>query len=128
MKILVVDDSLSIRKSASKILSSAGYTVETAEDGYRALAALAADEPPDLILLDLTMDNLDGRAFLRTVRANPRYERLPIIVLTASTSSFDLGRADMYANDTLKKPFRKAALLAAVERLLGTQALAAEAE
>lgn len=80
--ILVVDDSSTVRKFVSVSLSLRGFRVVTAEDGMDALEKLP-QEPVDLIITDLNMPNMDGMELIRTLRDNPNYKELPIIILTS---------------------------------------------
>lgn len=80
--ILVVDDSATVRKFVSVSLSMQGFRVLTAEDGMDALEKLPC-EPVDLIITDLNMPNMDGMELVRTLRSNPTYKELPIIILTS---------------------------------------------
>jgi CheY-like chemotaxis protein len=80
--VLVVDDDPDIRESLGSILTEEGYFVRTARNGVEALQRMA-DQPPDLVLLDLMMPVLDGWHVMRIVRADPRLRHTPIIVLSA---------------------------------------------
>ncbi len=103
--ILVVDDSATVRKFVSVSLSMQGFRVVTAEDGMDALEKLPR-EHVDLIITDLNMPNMDGMELARTLRSNPLYQELPIIILTSlvekslKTESEKLG-----INSFLNKPF-----------------------
>jgi DNA-binding response OmpR family regulator len=90
VRILFVDDDPILREFAIVNLASEQATVETAQDGHAALAAIAA-ATPDIVLLDLEMPNLDGFGVLEALRADPRWQGLPVIVVT--------GREDVEAVD-----------------------------
>jgi two-component system, chemotaxis family, chemotaxis protein CheY len=84
--ILVVDDSSTVRKFVSVSLSMQGFHVVTAEDGMDALEKLPR-EPIDLVITDLNMPNMDGMEMIRTLRENPTFKELPIIILTSLNES-----------------------------------------
>ena len=79
--VLVVDDMADARDVLARLLRLGGFKSVTAEDGYSALAAVQA-QPPDLVLLDLTMHGMDGVELLRTLRSDPRYKDLPVVLFT----------------------------------------------
>jgi CheY-like chemotaxis protein len=117
-RILVVDDSPSIRKVVSSILEARGYSVRTSDDGDVALKALA-EEPFSLILLDFTMPTMNGLQFTRAMRAVERWRSIPVVLMT--------GRADRVreqfvelsgAMDVITKPFDEEALVTVVEHAL----------
>lgn len=116
--ILVVDDNAVIRRITSVALRRAGHTPVAAESAAEALALLE-ETPVELALLDLAMPDVDGLTLLRQLRADPRFQRLPIIMLTASAHDEDrmIARA-AGANDFLTKPASSAELLATVNRWL----------
>src|SRR4051794_7271338 len=80
--VLVVDDVPDAREVVVRLLKRRGYQAVTAEDGYEALAAVNT-QPPDLVLLDLTMPRLDGVAVLKALREDPRWKHLPVVLFTA---------------------------------------------
>lgn len=103
--ILVVDDSSTVRKFVSVSLSMQGFKVITAGDGMEALEKLPA-EKPDLIITDLNMPNMDGFEFIRTLRENPDYQDIPVIILTSLSdkTNKELGLKSG-AHSYLIKPF-----------------------
>jgi CheY-like chemotaxis protein len=117
-RVLVVDDKASSRELVRTLLERAGYAVSEAADGREALA-VAREAPPDLILLDLQMPVLDGFGALHQLRADPRFEKLPIVALTASAMQGDREKA-IAAGFTgyVSKPVRLAVLRAELARLL----------
>jgi chemosensory pili system protein ChpA (sensor histidine kinase/response regulator) len=118
--ILVVDDSLSMRHVLSTAVTKAGWNPLQARDGLEALEMVhRATRPPDLILLDIEMPRMDGYEFLSTMRAQPAYEDLPIVMLTSrgSDKHRDKARA-LGATDYLVKPFREDVLVATIDRLV----------
>ncbi|MFD7506457.1 response regulator transcription factor [Streptomyces sp. NPDC059850] len=115
-RILVVDDEPSVREAIGRALRSEGYEVDTAGDGLAALRRID-EEPPDLVLLDVTMPRLDGLAVARRVRASGR--TVPIMMVTGRDSVGDrIVGLDNGADDYLTKPFACDELLARVRALL----------
>jgi two-component system KDP operon response regulator KdpE len=113
--VLIVDDEAQIRRALRTGLSGHGYTVETAEDGEAALAAIAA-RPHDVVVLDLVMPGIDGFEVLRQLR---EWSRLPVIVLSAHGEEHDKVEAlDLGADDYLTKPFGMGELLARLRAVL----------
>ena len=117
--VMVVDDSLTVRKITSRMLTREGYRVVTAKDGVEALELLQ-DELPAVILLDIEMPRLDGYEVTRAIRANSRLAHIPIIMITSRTAekhrqyAFDLG-----VNHYMGKPFNEDELLGEIARLTG---------
>jgi len=122
-KILVVDDDPDILDAITTILSTQPYSIDTARDGIECVDKVRANVP-DLIVLDLLMPKKDGFAVVRELRDNPRYEKVPILILTsvredASRRRYELetGLA-MDVQDYLEKPVSPADLLERVSNLL----------
>jgi chemosensory pili system protein ChpA (sensor histidine kinase/response regulator) len=118
--VLVVDDSLSMRHVLSTAIKRAGWNAEQARDGVEALEIVhRAARPPDLILLDIEMPRMDGYEFLSTMRAQPAFADLPIVMLTSRGSDRHREKARaLGATDYLVKPFREDVLVATIERLV----------
>ena len=119
--ILVADDEPNIVLSLEFILKQAGYRVRVAEDGEAALAAIGA-EPTDLLVLDAMMPKRDGFDVCGTIRANPAWASLRILMLTAkgSDAERDKGLA-LGADDYLTKPFSNREVVERVRQLLATR-------
>ncbi|GAB4396659.1 MAG: twitching motility response regulator PilG [Rhodoferax sp.] len=116
LKILVVDDSNTIRRSAEIFLKAGQYEVVLAEDGFDALSKVS-DYQPDLIFCDILMPRLDGYQTCAIIKRNARYAHVPIVMLSSKDGVFDKARGRMVgAQDYLTKPFTKDQLLHAVER------------
>ncbi|MFH2009928.1 MAG: Hpt domain-containing protein [bacterium] len=118
-RILVCDDSRSIREVVSRILQAEGYGVELAHDGWDAWERMAG-RPVDLLLTDLEMPRMDGYALIEKVRKAPDYERLPILVLSSRTGEENQRRAKRAGADGfLYKPVNRRVIIARIQELLG---------
>jgi twitching motility two-component system response regulator PilG len=114
IKVMVVDDSNTIRRSAEIFLSQAGYQVILAEDGFDALAKIA-DHNPDVVFIDIMMPRLDGYQACALIKKNPRFKTTPVIMLSSKDGIFDRARGRMVGSDLyLTKPFTKDTLLSVV--------------
>jgi twitching motility two-component system response regulator PilG len=114
IKVMVIDDSNTIRKSAEIFLVQAGYQVVLAEDGFDALAKIA-DHQPDVIFCDILMPRLDGYQTCALIKKNPRLSPTPVIMLSSKDGLFDRARGRMVGSDEyLTKPFTKDSLLKTV--------------
>ena len=117
-KVLIVDDSVTVRKVTSRLMERQGWVVVTAKDGVDAVEQLQ-DIYPDIVLLDIEMPKMDGFEVLRTVRHDERLKDLPIIMITSRTGekhkqqAFELG-----VNSYLGKPFQEAGLMSTIEEVL----------
>jgi len=118
-KILVVDDEPNIVISLEFLMKQAGFEVRAVEDGEAALAAIAQD-PPDLVLLDVMMPKKDGYEVCQTVRANPDWKAVKIIMLTAKGRDVEREKGlALGADDYITKPFATRDLVEKVRELLG---------
>ncbi|MGH8470698.1 MAG: response regulator [Gammaproteobacteria bacterium] len=114
VKVLVADDSNTIRRSAELFLRKAGCEVVYGEDGFDALAKIP-DFKPDLIFVDVMMPKLDGYQVCAVVKQHPRFKATPVIMLTSKDNVFDRARAKLLgADEYLTKPFTRDSLLNAV--------------
>ena len=114
IKIMVIDDSQTIRSTAESLLTKQGYLIVTASDGFEALAKIAND-PPDLIFIDIMMPRLDGYQACALIKANPRYAGIPVIMLSSKDGLFDRARGRIVgSNEYLTKPFTRDELIEAV--------------
>lgn len=115
MKIMVIDDSVTIRRSAEIFLKASGCEVILAEDGFDALAKIS-NEHPDLIFVDIMMPRLDGYQTCSLIKRNARYKSTPVIMLSSKDGLFDRARGRMVGSDQyLTKPFTQESLLSAVQ-------------
>jgi twitching motility two-component system response regulator PilG len=114
IKVMVIDDSNTIRKSAEIFLLQAGAQVVLAEDGFDALAKIN-DHQPDVVFCDILMPRLDGYQTCSLIKKNPRFGATPVIMLSSKDGLFDRARGRMVGSDEyLTKPFTKDSLLATV--------------
>ena len=114
VRVLVIDDSNTIRRSAEIFLRQGGHEVILAEDGFDALAKVN-DHTPDLIFCDILMPRLDGYQTCAIIKRNPRFAAVPVIMLSSKDGVFDKARGRMVGSeDYLTKPFTKEQLLRAV--------------
>ena len=114
VKVMVIDDSNTIRRSAEIFLVQAGCQVVLAEDGFDALAKIA-DHQPRVIFCDIMMPRLDGYQTCSLIKKNPRFKATPVIMLSSKDGLFDRARGRMVGSDQyLTKPFTKDSLLQTV--------------
>ncbi|MEZ5661628.1 MAG: response regulator [Burkholderiaceae bacterium] len=119
IKIMVIDDSNTIRRSAEIFLGKAGAQVTLAEDGFDALAKIA-DYRPDLIFCDILMPRLDGYQTCAMIKKSPRFGDTPVVMLSSKDGLFDRARGRLVGCDRyLTKPFTKDSLLRTVSDLTG---------
>ena len=124
IKVLVIDDSNTIRRSAEMFLREAGYEVILAEDGFDALAKIA-DHQPRLIFVDIMMPRLDGYQTCALIKQNPKLKSTPVIMLSSKDGVFDRARCRLAGSDRyLTKPFTKEGLIAAVTEYVGPSSIA----
>jgi twitching motility two-component system response regulator PilG len=113
-RVLVIDDSNTIRRSAEIFLRQGGHVVVLAEDGFDALAKVN-DHTPELVFCDILMPRLDGYQTCAIIKRNPRFAHVPVIMLSSKDGLFDKARGRMVGSeDYLTKPFTKEQLLNAV--------------
>ena len=116
VKVLVIDDSNTIRRSAEIFLKQGGYDVLLAEDGFDALAKVN-DHDPDLIFCDILMPRLDGYQTCAIIKRNTKFAGVPVIMLSSKDGLFDKARGRMVGSEAyLTKPFTKDQLLQAVHQ------------
>jgi len=113
-KIMLIDDSRTIRRSAETMLNREGCEVITANDGFEALA-LIHKHKPDLIFVDIMMPRLDGYQTCAIIKNNANFRHVPVVMLTSKDGLFDKARGRIVGSDQyLTKPFTRDELLAAV--------------
>jgi twitching motility two-component system response regulator PilG len=114
LKIMVIDDSNTIRRSAEIFLTQAGYQVVLAEDGFDALAKIN-DHQPALVFCDILMPRLDGYQTCALIKKSAKFHTTPVVMLSSKDGLFDRARGAMVGSSAyLTKPFSKDSLLAAV--------------
>jgi len=126
-KVLVIDDSNTIRRSAEIFLKQGGHEVLLAEDGYDALSKVN-DHQPQLIFCDILMPRLDGYQTCAIIKRNAQFSHVPVVMLSSRDGVFDKARGRMVGSqDYLTKPFTKDQLLQAVRQFGGGGAAPAPA-
>ena len=114
LKVMVIDDSKTIRRTAETLLKKAGCDVITATDGFEALSVIA-DNKPDIIFVDIMMPRLDGYQTCALIKNNKDFKNTPVIMLSSKDSLFDRARGRVVGSDQyLTKPFTKDELLGAI--------------
>ena len=114
VRVLIIDDSNTIRRSAELFLRQAGYEVILAEDGFDALSKIT-DHEPQVIFVDIMMPRLDGYQTCALIKQNPRLKSTPVIMLSSKDGVFDRARGRLAGSDRyLTKPFTKEGLVEAV--------------
>ncbi len=114
MKVMVIDDSKTIRRTAETLLKKEGCEVVTATDGFEALAKIA-DEKPDIIFVDIMMPRLDGYQTCALIKNNQVFKETPVVMLSSKDGLFDRARGRIVGSDQyLTKPFTKDELLGAI--------------
>lgn len=114
VKVLIIDDSNTIRRSAEMFLRQAGFEVILAEDGFDALSKIS-DHQPRVIFVDVMMPRLDGYQTCALIKQNPHYRNTPVIMLSSKDGLFDRARGRLAGSDRyLTKPFNKEGLVQAV--------------
>jgi len=121
VKVMVIDDSKTIRRTAETLLKKAGCEVVTAIDGFEALAKIT-DQNPDVIFIDIMMPRLDGYQTCALIKKNKTYKNTPVILLTSKDGLFDRARGRIVGSDRyLTKPFTKDELLSAIKEHLAVE-------
>ena len=119
VKVMVIDDSKTIRRTAETLLSKAGCEVITAVDGFDALAKIA-DSQPSIIFVDIMMPRLDGYQTCALIKNNSAFQSTPVIMLSSKDGLFDRAKGRIVGSDQyLTKPFSKDELLSAIKDHLG---------
>ena len=124
IKVLVIDDSNTIRRSAEMFLRQAGFEVILAEDGFDALAKIS-DHQPRVIFVDIMMPRLDGYQTCALIKNNQMFKGTPVIMLSSKDGVFDRARGRLAGSDRyLTKPFTKEGLIQAVQETIHLTPLA----
>lgn len=118
VKVLVIDDSKTIRRSAENLLAKEGYEVITATDGFDALAKIA-DSRPEIIFVDIMMPRLDGYQTCALIKNNNEFKSTPVVMLSSKDGLFDRAKGRIVGSDQyLTKPFSKEELLGTIRTLV----------
>ena len=116
LKVMVIDDSKTIRRTAETLLKKAGCQVITATDGFDALSKIA-DTQPNIILVDIMMPRLDGYQTCALIKNNSAFKKTPVIMLSSKDGLFDKAKGRIVGSDQyLTKPFSKEELLGAIRQ------------
>ncbi len=116
LKVMVIDDSKTIRRTAETLLKKVGCEVITATDGFEALAKIA-DHRPNIIFVDIMMPRLDGYQTTALIKNNKVFKRTPVIMLSSKDGLFDRARGRIVGSEQyLTKPFTKEELLGAIKK------------
>src|SRR6201986_579868 len=119
LKVLVIDDSKTIRRTAETLLTKEGCEVFTAVDGFDALSKIAAHQP-DIVFVDIMMPRLDGYQTCSLIKHNKVFRQIPVIMLSSKDGLFDRARGRIVGSEPyLTKPFTKDELLGAIEAHVG---------
>ena len=118
LKVMVIDDSKTIRRTAETLLKKVGCEVFTASDGFEALSKIA-DNQPDIIFIDIMMPRLDGYQTTALIKNNKRFNKTPVVMLSSKDGLFDRARGRIVGSEQyLTKPFTKEELLGAIKDLV----------
>ena len=120
LRVMVIDDSKTIRRTAETLLKKEGCDVLTAVDGFEALAKIA-DQRPQIIFVDIMMPRLDGYQTCALIKNNPQFRGTPVIMLSSKDGLFDKARGRVVgAEQYLTKPFTRDELLGAIHHHVST--------
>mgnify|MGYP001545807124 CR=1 FL=1 len=120
LKVMVIDDSKTIRRTAESLLKREGYDVVTASDGYEALAKIA-DHQPQIIFVDIMMPRLDGYMTCALIKNHQMFKSTPVIMLSSKDGLFDKARGRIVGSEQyLTKPFTREELLSAIRTYVPT--------
>lgn len=118
VKVLVIDDSKTIRRSAENLLTKEGYDVITATDGFDALAKIA-EARPEIIFVDIMMPRLDGYQTCALIKNNSEFKATPVVMLSSKDGLFDKAKGRIVGSDQyITKPFSRDELLGTIKTLV----------
>ena len=116
IKVMIIDDSNTIRRTAESYLKQAGYDVYTAADGFEAMS-LITDHEPDIIFVDIMMPRLDGYQTCQLIKNNRKYKGTPVIMLSSKDGLFDRARGKVAGSqEHVNKPFTQEDLIEVINR------------
>jgi twitching motility two-component system response regulator PilG len=120
IKVMVIDDSNTIRKTTESLLTKEGYEVLTAADGFEAMS-LITDHQPDIIFVDIMMPRLDGYQTCTLIKNNRHFKETPVVMLSSKDGLFDGARGRIAGSDQhINKPFTREELIEAITRHVKT--------
>ena len=121
LRVMVIDDSKTIRRTAETLLKKEGCDVVTAIDGFEALAKIA-DQQPQIIFVDIMMPRLDGYQTCALIKSNSQFKAVPVIMLSSKDGLFDKARGRIVGSEQyLTKPFTRDELLGAIRRYVAVK-------
>ena len=124
IKVMVIDDSSTIRKTAETLLKRAGFEVITAADGFEAMSVVA-DQHPDIIFIDIMMPRLDGYQTCALIKNNKQFGSTPIVMLSSKDGLFDRARGKLAGSEQhIHKPFTQDDLVNAINKYVTTEDVA----
>ncbi len=116
IKVMVIDDSNTIRKTTEALLTKAGYQVLTATDGFEAMSVIT-DHRPDIIFIDIMMPRLDGYQTCSLIKNNRHFKQTPVVMLSSKDGLFDRARGRVAGSDQhINKPFTQDELIQAITK------------
>ncbi len=119
VKVMVIDDSNTIRKTTQALLTKAGYEVLTAADGFEAMS-LITDHRPDIIFVDIMMPRLDGYQTCSLIKSNRHFKQTPVVMLSSKDGLFDRARGRVAGSEQhINKPFTQDELIQAITKYVG---------
>ena len=124
VKVMVIDDSSTIRKTAETLLKRAGFEVITAADGFEAMSVVA-DQHPDIIFIDIMMPRLDGYQTCALIKNNKQFGATPIVMLSSKDGLFDRARGKLAGSEQhIHKPFTQDDLVGAINKYVSAEDVA----
>lgn len=128
VKVMVIDDSNTIRKTTQALLTKAGYEVLTAADGFEAMS-LITDHRPDIIFVDIMMPRLDGYQTCSLIKSNRHFKQIPVVMLSSKDGLFDRARGRVAGSEQhINKPFTQDELIQAITKYVGEDMTGEESE
>lgn len=116
IKVMIIDDSNTIRRTAEALLKKAGYEVLTAADGFEAMSMIT-DHRPDIIFVDIMMPRLDGYQTCLLIKNNKRFKHIPVIMLSSKDGLFDRARGRIAGSqEYVNKPFTQEELIEVISK------------
>jgi twitching motility two-component system response regulator PilG len=116
IKVMVIDDSNTIRRTAEALLKKAGYEVYTATDGFEAMSVIA-DKEPDIVFVDIMMPRLDGYQTCQLIKNNKKFKDTPVVMLSSKDGLFDRARGRIAGSEEhINKPFTQEELIEVIDK------------